>query len=160
MKKGFDMKNDFDYTPWDLASGNEICFHCARSDSKKKMCSWFKKGEPVPGCITIGMDEYKDVHSIRILRCPQFIESEDDPCLTSEEYEKQCHNLIVNLYRMCREYRALFYAMTKRRDQLCGELKKNLKELDKLQKQLNRLKKQGVAVDPLDEIFGADEQQE
>ena len=38
-------------------------------------------------------------------------------------------------------------------------LKKAEKELAALEKQLNRLKKQGAAADPFDEIFYPDEQQ-
>ena len=152
-------KKDLDFTPWDMASGNEICLHCARCTSKDKMCSWFKREEPVPGCIAIHEGEYEGIHSMKILRCPQFLESEDDPDLTEEEYEQQYHGLVVNLFRMSREYRKLFYSVIDSREKARSRLKKAEKELAALEKQLNRLKKQGVAADSFDEIFYADEQQ-
>ena len=58
------------------------------------------------------------------------------------------------------EYRKMFYGVIDSREKARSRLKKAEKELAALEKQMNRLKKQGAAADSFDEIFYPDEQQE
>lgn len=148
---------EFDYTPWDMSSANELCFHCARVDCREKMCSWMKRFEPVPGSITINEDEYGEVLSLKIMRCPQFLEMKKGKSMTEEEYQDQCHELIVNLYRAARVYRDLFYSNVKRRDKAECDLRKIRKENTRLRRILNDMPKQP---DPLACIFGEENEQQ
>ena len=114
-------KNNFPV--WDLAPGNEMCFCCARPDCKDKMCSWISKGDPVPGWVAIGAGEAKGIHSFKILRCPQFLDSPDDPGMTREEYLQSCRGLVIGLYNNVFHYKRHFLRVDKKLVLLRAELK-------------------------------------
>ena len=127
-------KNKF--LEWDLSPGNEMCFCCARPDSKEKMCSWFRSGDPVPGWVAIGSDEMRDVHSFKIFRCPQFLDSPDDPGMTEADYLQSCRSLVIDLYSKALEYKHLFNTMKEKHYELRKQLKQLNEDYKALQKKL------------------------
>ncbi len=117
------MIKDNNFPEWDMAAGNEMCFCCERSGNKEKMCAWIRDLEPIPGWIAIDSSEARGIQSFKILRCPKFLDSPDDPGMTWVEYLQSCRSLIVFLYRKLEEYRALFLKTLKEKRALKKQLK-------------------------------------
>ena len=129
------MTKNNDFPMWDMAGGNEMCFSCERSGSKEKMCSWIRNFDPIPGWVAVDSSEVPGVQSFKILRCPKFLDSPDDPGMTWVDYLQSCRGLVVYLYRKLREYRELFYRTTRDKRVLKSELKLARKEIDRLKDQ-------------------------
>ena len=130
------MTKIYNFLAWDLASGNEMCFCCERSGNKDKMCSWGKSLEPVPGWIGIEASEMQGVQSVKILRCPKFLDSQDDPGMTREEYLQSCRGLIIELYSKTLEYKSMFLKMKDQKTEINSELRQLQKDYKALQRQL------------------------
>ena len=124
-------KNDF--VKWDLSTVNDMCFNCARPDRKDLMCSWIRSEDPVPGWVAIEASELKGIQSVKILRCPQFLDSPDDPGMTREEYLQSCRGLVIELYGKVLEFKSKALAAEEARSHVSGELirlRKSYKELE------------------------------
>ena len=130
------MTKNNDFPSWDYATGNEMCFCCERSGSKEKMCSWIRNFDPVPGWLAVDSSELEGVQSYKIFRCPQFLDSPDDPGMTRVEYLQSCRGLVINLYRKLKEYRHLYYKLMKEKSILYSRLKLEKEECRKLRSKL------------------------
>ena len=133
-------KNPF--PKWDMAGPNEICFNCSRCDSRDKMCPWIRSEDPVPGWIAIEAGEAEGIHSVKILRCPLFLDSPKDPGMTRVEYWQLCRNLVVELYKKTQEYRRLYLDMRKARIRAGHEFVQLKKECKRLHRRLEKLEAQ------------------
>ena len=132
------MADNCNFPAWDEAKENDMCFHCFRAENKELMCTWIKRLKPVPGWITVRPSECNEVTSVRILRCPLFLPSKEDPGLTRQEYWKLCRELAVNLYRSLCEYRRMLLEKSALANTLRDErdlLKQENKELQSQLKQ-------------------------
>ena len=127
-------KNDF--LNWDLTLVNDLCFHCARPDCKELMCSWIRSEEPVPGWVAIEASELKGIQSVKIFRCPKFLDSPDDPGMTEAEYLQSCRTLVIELFGKFLEYKKLANAAEDARTSGSGDLKRLRKSYKELEKRL------------------------
>ena len=117
------MADNCKFPAWDVAAENAMCIACERSGDKDLMCSWIKREQPVPGWVSVKTSECRYVPSVKILRCPQFLPSKDDPVLSKEGYRSLCHTLVVNLYSKVCEYKQLLLNRAERINTLEEELK-------------------------------------
>ena len=130
------MIKENNFLDWDIAPGNEMCFRCERADHKDKMCPWIESFEPVPGWVAIDASEADGIQSVKILRCPRFLDSPDDPGMTRVEYLNSCRELIVNLFKKVREFRSMAYHARKQQSILAGKLKLSEAENKQLKKRV------------------------
>ena len=124
------MADNCNFPAWDVAGENAMCIACARSGDKEQMCSWIKREQPVPGCVSVKASECSHVASVKILRCPSFLPFLDAPALSEKEYRRLCHDLVVNLYAKVREDKDLLLA----RSMQVNDLQEELKSLKKLKR--------------------------
>ena len=127
---------------WDQAGPNEMCFNCSRCDSRDRMCPWLRSEEPVPGWIAVEAGEAEGIQSIKILRCPLFLDSPEDPGMTHVEYRQLCRSLVVELYRRMLEYRRLYLDIRKAKIRTGSEFIRLKKDFKHLKRKLEKLEAQ------------------